>query len=246
MIAAAASLIPDALPAVTVPSARTMGFNFARASMVVLRGCSSRSTSNVSAPLPRMGTGTISSAKKPDSCAAAARCWLRKAIASCSSRLTLYSCATFSAVSAIESTPCSAFMRGLTSRQPIVVSCTAALRANGVSALSITKGARDMLSTPPAMARSISPARIARAAVPTASMPEPHKRFSVTAGTSTGYPASSSAMRATLRLSSPAWLTQPRTTSSIAAGSIPGLRLRSAARGMAARSSGRTLDRLPA
>jgi len=45
---------------------------------------------------------------------------------------------------------------------------------------------------------------IARAAIDTASMLDPHKRFTVAPGTSFGIPASSSAMRATLRLSSPA------------------------------------------
>ena len=44
IIAAAPSLTPEALPAVTVPSRRTIGFNFASASTLVLRGCSSRST----------------------------------------------------------------------------------------------------------------------------------------------------------------------------------------------------------
>ena len=39
-----------------------------------------------------------------------------------------------------------------------------------------------MLSTPPASIRSASPARIARAALPTASMPEPHSRFIGRAG----------------------------------------------------------------
>jgi hypothetical protein len=83
------------------------------------------------------------------------------------------------------------------------------VREKALSALGITKGARDMLSTPPAMPISASPARIARASVPSASMPEPHRRFTVDADTSTGSPASSSAMRATLRLSSPAWLAHP-------------------------------------
>ena len=73
----------------------------------------------------------------------------------------------------------------------------------------MTKGARDIDSTPPAIAISISPALIARAAVMTASMPEPQSRFSVTPGTLTGRPASRDDMRATLRLSSPAWLAQP-------------------------------------
>ena len=51
---------------------------------------------------------------------------------------------------------------------------------------------------------NLDPARIARAAVPTASMPDAHRRLSVMPGMLCGRPASSSAMRATLRLSSPA------------------------------------------
>ena len=73
----------------------------------------------------------------------------------------------------------------------------------------MTKGARDILSTPPAMIRSASPALMARAAIAIASSDEPHKRFTVVAGTSTGKPASSADIRPTLRLSSPAWLAQP-------------------------------------
>ena len=46
----------------------------------------------------------------------------------------------------------------------------------------MTNGARDIDSTPPAIARSISPARMARAAAPTASSPEAQSRFSVTPG----------------------------------------------------------------
>ncbi len=67
-----------------------------------------------------------------------------------------------------------------------------------------SRSARDMDSTPPASASSISPALMARKAVPTASMPEPHRRLSVVPGTEGGRPASSDDMRATLRLSSPA------------------------------------------
>jgi len=44
------------------------------------------------------------------------------------------SAATFSAVSGIESTPCFAFIAGLTKRQPMVVSYTALLRENALSA----------------------------------------------------------------------------------------------------------------
>jgi hypothetical protein len=73
----------------------------------------------------------------------------------------------------------------------------------------MTKGARLMLSTPPASMTSASPVRTARAASPTASSPEPQSRLTVEPGTVSGRPASSSAMRATLRLSSPAWLAQP-------------------------------------
>ncbi len=64
--AAAPSLIPDALPAVTVPPARNAGFSDASFSSVVSgRGCSSRTTSP---------TGTSSSSKRPASAAAAQRC----------------------------------------------------------------------------------------------------------------------------------------------------------------------------
>ncbi len=97
-----------------------------------------------------------------------------------------------------------------------------------------------MLSTPPAMTKSASPLLIARAALATASMLEPQSRFTVEPGTSFGRPASSSAMRATLRLSSPAWFAQPKIKSSSAPQSTLALRETSAAMGMAARSSART------
>ena len=97
-----------------------------------------------------------------------------------------------------------------------------------------------MLSTPPARIRSACPDWMARAAMPTASMPDPHRRLTVVPGTSTGRPASSAAMRATLRLSSPAWLAQPRITSSSRAQSTAGLRSIRARIGTAARSSART------
>ena len=101
-----------------------------------------------------------------------------------------------------------------------------------------------MLSTPPAMKTSPSPARIACAALATACSPDPHSRFTVCPGTSTGSPASSAAIRATLRLSSPAWLAQPRITSSIVFGSIP-VFSRTALMGTAAKSSARTPANAP-
>ncbi|MNP44022.1 hypothetical protein D3C76_1378690 [compost metagenome] len=117
--------------------------------------------------------------------------------------------ATFSAVSGMESMPNCFFMIGLTKRQPMVVSKISAEREKACSALPMTKGARDMDSTPPAIISPASPQRMARAALPTASRPEPHRRLRVVPGTLTGRPASRADMRATLRLSSPAWLAQP-------------------------------------
>jgi hypothetical protein len=78
------------------------------------------------------------------------------------------------------------------------------VREHGSLALPVTNGARVIDSTPPAMAKSISPVRMARAASPTALRPEAHSRLMVRPGTVSGSPASRSAMRATLRLSSPA------------------------------------------
>ncbi len=81
--------------------------------------------------------------------------------------------------------------------------------------------------------------------MPTASSPEPHRRLIVAPGTSIGSPASSAAMRATLRLSSPAWLAQPYSTSATACQSTLGLRCISARIGIAPRSSVRTDDSAP-
>jgi hypothetical protein len=102
-----------------------------------------------------------------------------------------------------------AFISGLTKRQPIVVSSTFAAREYASVAFASTNGARDMLSTPPAIMSEVSPALIARAAIAIASRLEPHSRLIVEPGTRSGRPASRSAMRATLRLSSPAWFAQP-------------------------------------
>ena len=143
------------------------------------------------------------------------------------------------------STPYCAFISGLMKRHPMVVSCMSAERWNASAAFPVTNGARVMDSTPPTIASSISPARMARAASPTALRPEPQSRLTVTPGTVAGSPASSKAMRATLRLSSPAWLAQPSTTSSSAAQSTLGLRATSARIGMAARSSARILASAP-
>ena len=55
------------------------------------------------------------------------------------------------------SVPYFAFSAGLMKRQPIVVSSSFSERENAASDLPTTNGARDMLSTPPAMMISASP-----------------------------------------------------------------------------------------
>jgi hypothetical protein len=119
----------------------------------------------------------------------------------------------------------------------------AALRLKALFRLHDERRARHGLHAP---ASPLPPPRRApRAAIASASRPEPHTRLTVAPGTDTGRPAKSSAMRATLRLSSPAWLAHPSSTSSMAAGSREGLRLSSAASGTAARSSARTAASAP-
>src|SRR5438874_7679748 len=71
-----------------------------------------------------------------------------------------------------------------------------------------------MPSTPPATNTSPSSALIARAAALIAARPEAQSRLNVTPATETGKPARRAAIRATFRLSSPAWFAQPRYTSS--------------------------------
>ena len=66
---------------------------------------------------------------------------------------------------------------------------------------------------------------------------EPHWRSTVVPGTVSGQPAASTALRAMLTLCSPTCMTQPMTTSSTTAGSIP-VRSASALRVSAARSTG--------
>ena len=135
---------------------------------------------------------------------------------------------------------------GFTSRQPSVVDTIGwSVRWKPFSGFCTTQGARLIDSTPPAMQMDASPTAMARLAATAASMPEPHSRFTVAPGTSTGIPASSTAMRATSRFSSPAPLELPNTTSSTEAGSRSGLRSISAPTVRAARSSGRTPDSAP-
>ena len=84
--------------------------------------------------------------------------------------------------------PYCAFISGLTKRQPSVVSWMSALRWNASCALPMTSGARVIDSTPPAIAKSVSPHLMARAASPMALRPEAHSRFTVTPGHGVGHP----------------------------------------------------------
>src|SRR5690348_15611354 len=196
-------------------------------------------SSAVTSPRP-VSTGTISSASRPASRAAAAFWWLASANSSCMSRVTPYLAATFSAVSPSVTGGYSSFIAGLTSRQPSRVSATPAARAHGSAARGRTNGALVIDSEPPARQMSASPAAIARAALAIASRPEPQRRLTVAPGTVTGSPASRTAIRPALRLSSPAWLAAPQYTSSMADGSSQGFRRTRAATMPAARWSGRT------
>src|SRR5437870_1368493 len=81
-----------------------------------------------------------------------------------------------------------------------------------------------MPSTPPATNTSPSSALIARAAALIAASPDAQSRLNVTPATVTGKPARRAAIRATFRLSSPAWFAQPRYTSSTSAGWRPARR----------------------
>ncbi len=75
-------------------------------------------------------------------------------------------------------------------------------------------GALDIDSVPPATTISEVPAAMASAACITAASPEPHTRFTVSAGTVAGSPAPSAACRATF-MPAPACSTHPMTTSSM-------------------------------
>jgi hypothetical protein len=134
---------------------------------------------------------------------------------------------------------------GFTNRQPKVLSNISASRPKGLLALLITHGLRVICSTPPVMNTSPAFAAMACAACIAALMPEAHSRFTVSPGTLTGSPASKAAIRATFRLSSPAWPAQPSTTSSMAARSRSGCRPTNERITCAARSSARTGERPP-
>ena len=202
--AAAPSLTPLAFPAVTVPSSRNAGFSAASFSAVVSgRGCSSTATSP---------TGTSSSAKRPASCAAAQR--------RCDSQRERVLVGARDEVALGDVLACLAHRLEREHRlQPRVREAPAEVRVVG----------DDVAARPRPVAPSSSRAargsstrrRPRRRGRPRPPRPRGTPRPPPTGptrtagspsrpGTDCGSPASSTAMRATLRLSSPAWFAQPR------------------------------------
>jgi hypothetical protein len=134
----------------------------------------------------------------------------------------------------------------LTIRHPSVVEWSVwSPVAKPRSGFSSTPGALDIDSTPPTSTHEASPHSINRLACIAASSEEPHSRLTVVPGMLVGSPARSAAIRATLRLSSPAWLASPKITSSIRPGSRSECLDNSAETACAARSSGRTSASAP-
>ncbi len=136
--------------------------------------------------------------------------WLASANASWACRLIPCRSAMSSAPSPSAIVHCGRIF-GLVIRQPSVVFSSAWLPGgNGRSGLGSMQGARLIDSTLPGITTRASLTATARTAWTTASSPEAHSRLTVAPGTDTGSPASSTAIRATLRFSSPASLALPK------------------------------------
>ena len=222
--AAAPSVSGEAVPAVTVPSWRNAGFRPASPSVVV----SARMQPSCDTRLPPASTGTISASSLPLAWASAAFCWLRTAKASWSARVIWCRRATFSAVSPMEM-----YAAGKRSARPGL----------GIGLKPII-GTRDMLSTPAQRKASPAPMRIAPAAWWIDCIDEPQKRFTVAPATVSGRPAMKATSFATFSPCSPSGKAQPRTRSSIVAGSRP-VCSTSAFTTWAAMSSGRSFTSSP-
>ena len=106
-------------------------------------------------------------------------------------------------------------------------------------------GTRLIDSTPPVRTICDQPATISDAPVARACRPDEQKRFMVIAGTLTGRPARSTAMRATFMPCSASGKAQPTTTSSMAAGSSWGTRSRKLLMRSPISSSGRVWRSVP-
>ena len=183
--AAAPSLMPDELPAVTVPPLRNAGFSAASFSSVVSgRGCSSR----VDVADRRRARRRSGRPRRPPPSAAATRARTRPDPRARRRSARRRSRRSRPSTRAGTSPPCCGFGK----RQPSVVSYSVWLpRGNALSGFAITNGARDIDSTPPATKRSPSPAITAWHAPTTAERPDAQSRFTVTPATDSGSPASS-------------------------------------------------------
>src|SRR5436190_11909058 len=231
--------MPEALPAVTVPSWTKAGFSLARSSRVTPgRMCSSVST--VTVPLrPLTSTGVICSLKYPASVAAAARRWLSAARASWSARETPKSLATFSAV-----TPMWQSSNGSVSA-PIMASTTTPSCIRWPQRMAGSQyWPRLIDSAPPATAASQSPSAMAWAADTIACSPVPHSRFRVKAGVSTGSPPFTDTTRPRYMSRTSVWITLPNTVCPTWPGSTPA-RLTASRTTVAPRSQGGTAARPP-
>src|SRR5512134_884438 len=216
MTAAAPSLMPEALAAVTVPFLSKAGLRaFIASSVAPWRGYSS--SANTTGPFfEGISKGMISSLKRPDFCAASVLFWLFTANSSCSSRVTTYSFATFSAV-----TPMWNWLKASHSPSTIIESISFASPMRKPSREPfITCGATLMFSWPPAITTSASPLATDCAASITAFRPEPHTLLMVMAGIMSGRPALIAAWRAGF-WPTPAVSTCPRITSDTWSGLSP-------------------------
>src|SRR5476649_1056864 len=215
--AAAPSLSPDALPAVTLPALSKAGRNPASTSALVLRLTNSSAAKTTGSPFfCAMENGRISSANRPASCAAAAFCCEASASASCRSRVMPYCFATFSAV-----IPMWYWLK--TSHRPstimLSISFASPMRKPSREPGS-TCGAALMFSWPPATTISASPHLTACAASMTALSPEPHTLLMVIPGTLCGNPALMTVWRAGF-WPAPAVNTWPMMTSLTASAGTP-------------------------
>ena len=208
------------------PSCSNEGRSPASASSVV-RGLMNSSSSRMVWPRKSF-TGTTEPAKKPPSRARAARFCDSTAKPSTSSRAKPSSVAIRSAPTPWGTKSVALLVAG---------SCAQAPPSEPI-------GTRLMLSTPPATTRSSQPLRTFCAAMLTASRPEAQKRLSCTPAHCQSQPALSAATLAITEPCSPMGETTPITTSSTVAVS-KSLRVRSASRVPASRSTGLTSCRLP-
>ena len=228
--AAAPSLSPDELPAVTepLPSVRNAGLSFASdlerrvgANELVLRRRASASPffcGDLAPARSRRRSGPRC-APPPPSAATAAR---TRPDPRATRRTARRRSPRSGPSSRCRSARC---IFGLTKRQPRLVSNSSTSRANGLLALRHhVRRARHALDAAGDVQVAVAELHGARGVRDGAHARGAQPVHRLARARVTGSPASSSAMRATLRLSSPAWLAQPSTTSATRAGSSDGCR----------------------